>query len=201
MGRYDSTMHSREHNLGSQLETASGLIKPDHVDDASQNDSLLQSSFYIPNASNSNGYVDDASQNDSLLQSSFYIPNASNSNGYVDDASQNDSLLQSSFYIPNTSNSNGYVDEASQNDLLLQSSLYILNADNSNENSNASTGLQSDIIQRPDITSVSIPESHDLIASVSNISETSIRSEFNSSSHPLTNNVHSHTEPGIIAYL
>jgi len=123
MGKFDSAIHSREHHFGSHLETAPGLIKPDHVDDTSQNDSLLQSSLYIPNASNCN------------------------------------------------------------------------------DNSNTSIGLQSDITQRPDITSVSVPESHDLIASVSNISETNIQSEFNSSSHPLIYNVHSHTEPGIIGYL
>ena len=124
MGKFDSAMHSREHHLGSQLETASSLIKPDHVDNASQNDSLLQSSLFIPNASNSN------------------------------------------------------------------------------DNSNTSTGPQSDIIQRPYITSVSVPKSHDRIAPVKNISdEGNIQSEFNSSSHPLTNNVNSHTEPGIIAYL
>ena len=112
-------MHSREHHLGGQLETASNLIKSHYIDDASQNDSLLQSSFYIPKASGSS------------------------------------------------------------------------------DNSNTSTGLQSDIIQGLDITSVSIPESHDLIASVSNINETNTQSEFNSSSHPLTNNVYSLTEPGM----
>ena len=50
------------------------------------------------------------------------------------------------------------------------------------------------------MTCVSVLESHDLIAAVSSISETSIQSEFNLSSHPPTNNVYSHTEPGIITY-
>ena len=119
MGVHDSVMHSRVHHLGSQLESTSILMKPDVVDDANQNDSLLQPS------------------------------------------------------------------------------LYIINSSNSNDNSNTSTGVQSDIIRESDITSVSIPESHGLVASVSNISKTSTRSEFISSSHPLTNNVHSQTETGM----
>ena len=120
MREHDSVMHFRVDHLGRQLETTSILMKPDVVDDATQNDSLLQSSLYIINASN--------------------------------------------------------------------------------HNSNTSTGVLSDIIRESDITSVSTPESHGLVASVSNISETSTQSEFISSSHPLTNNVHSQTEPGIIIY-
>ena len=93
--------------------------------------------------------------------------------------------------LDTTSNLNN-ADDASQNDTLLQSSLYILDASNGNDNPNTSTVLQSDIV----------PESHDLITSVSNISEINAESESNTSSHPSTNNIHSHTESGsYIAYL
>ena len=106
---------------------------------------------------------------------------------YILDLEMHDSVMHSSVHqldirLDSTSNPNN-VDDASQNDSLLQSAVYILNTSNSNDNSNTLTVPQSDII----------PESHDLITSVSEINT---QSEFNTSSHLMTNNLLSHTESG-----